>query len=69
MDVYVALNRLTLPFNVVGFPAISIPAGLAAGLPVGIQLVAKPFEEAGLLRFADAFEGKYGPYPDPPLVA
>jgi aspartyl-tRNA(Asn)/glutamyl-tRNA(Gln) amidotransferase subunit A len=69
MDVYLALNRLTLPFNVVGFPAISIPAGLAAGLPVGIQLVARPFEEAGLLRFADAFEGKYGPYPDPPLTA
>ena len=68
VDIYSALNRLTLPFNVVGFPAISIPAGFAAGLPVGIQLVARPFEEAGLLRFADAFEGKYGPYPDPPLT-
>ncbi|MGD1055641.1 MAG: amidase family protein, partial [Nitrososphaerales archaeon] len=66
MDVYDALNRLTLPFNVVGFPAISIPAGFAAGLPVGIQLVAKPFEETKLLEFADAFEGKYGPYPSPP---
>jgi aspartyl-tRNA(Asn)/glutamyl-tRNA(Gln) amidotransferase subunit A len=66
MDVYDALNRLTLPFNVVGFPAISIPSGFAAGLPVGIQLVAKPFEETKLLEFADAFEGKYGPYPSPP---
>ena len=69
VDVYTALNRLTLPFNFVGFPALTIPAGLAAGLPVGVQLVARPFEEAGLLRFADAFEGKYGPYPDPPLAA
>ena len=69
VDVYSALNRLTLPFNYVGFPALTIPTGLAAGLPVGVQLVAKPFEEAGLLRFADAFEGKYGPYPDPPLTA
>jgi aspartyl-tRNA(Asn)/glutamyl-tRNA(Gln) amidotransferase subunit A len=69
VDVYTALNRLTLPFSFVGFPALSIPAGLAAGLPVGVQLVARPFEEAELLRFADAFEGKYGPYPDPPLTA
>jgi aspartyl-tRNA(Asn)/glutamyl-tRNA(Gln) amidotransferase subunit A len=69
VDVYTALNRLTLPFSFVGFPALSIPAGLAAGLPVGIQLVAKPFEEASLLRFADAFEGKYGPYAEPPLMA
>lgn len=69
VDVYTALNRLTLPFNFVGFPALTIPAGLAAGLPVGVQLVARPFEEAGLLRLADAFEGKYGPYPDPPLAA
>jgi aspartyl-tRNA(Asn)/glutamyl-tRNA(Gln) amidotransferase subunit A len=69
VDVYAALNRLTLPFNFVGFPALTIPAGLAAGLPVGVQLVARPFEEAGLLRFADAFEEKYGPYPDPPLAA
>jgi len=69
VDVYTALNRLTLPFSFVGFPAISIPAGLAAGLPVGVQLVAKPFEEARLLRLADAFEGKYGPYPEPPFAA
>ena len=69
VDVYTALNRLTLPFNYVGFPALTIPAGLAAGLPVGVQLVARPFEEAGLLRFADAFEEKYGPYPDLPLAA
>jgi aspartyl-tRNA(Asn)/glutamyl-tRNA(Gln) amidotransferase subunit A len=67
VEVYSALNRLTLPFNVVGFPVLSVPGGLAAGLPSGIQLVAKPFEEAVLLRFADAFEGKYGPHPDPPL--
>ncbi len=69
VDVYSALNRLTLPFNFVGFPALTIPAGLAAGLPVGVQIVGRPFEEAGLLRFADAFEGKYGPHPDPPLSA
>ncbi len=66
VDVYSALNRLTLPFNVVGFPAMSIPVGLADGLPVGAQLVARPFEESQLFKIADAFEAKYGPYPSPP---
>jgi len=69
MEVYAALNRLTLPFNVVGFPAITIPAGLSSGLPTGVQLVAKPFEEATLLRFADWYESENGPYPDPPQLA
>jgi len=69
IDVYTALNRLTLPFNVVGFPTITIPAGSAEGLPAGVQLVARPFEEASLLRFADSYEREYGPYPDPPLVS
>ncbi len=68
VDIYSALNKLTLPFNVVGFPALSVPAGLADGLPVGVQLIAKPFEEALLLRIADAFEGRFGPYPGPPIA-
>jgi len=68
-EIYTALNRLTLPFNFVGFPAVSLPVGLSAGLPIGVQLVGRPFEEASLLRFADAYEQKYGPYPDPPLAA
>lgn len=65
VDVYSALNRLALPFNVVGFPAISVPAGLSVGLPVGAQLVAGPFQEARLLKLAFALE-RYGAYPDPP---
>jgi aspartyl-tRNA(Asn)/glutamyl-tRNA(Gln) amidotransferase subunit A len=60
-----ALIDLTLPFNVVGFPSISLPAGLSRGLPVGAQLVAGPFEEAKLLRLAEALE-RNGPYPGPP---
>jgi aspartyl-tRNA(Asn)/glutamyl-tRNA(Gln) amidotransferase subunit A len=47
----------TSPFNVAGYPAISVCAGFGAGgLPVAIQLVAKPFEEPTLLAVADAFE-------------
>jgi aspartyl-tRNA(Asn)/glutamyl-tRNA(Gln) amidotransferase subunit A len=43
-----ALVRLTQPFNLTGVPALSVPCGLAHGLPVGIQLVA-PWNEEGRL--------------------
>jgi aspartyl-tRNA(Asn)/glutamyl-tRNA(Gln) amidotransferase subunit A len=46
-----------MPFNVAGYPAISVCSGFAAGgLPVAIQLAAKPFAEPTLFRIADAFE-------------
>jgi len=49
--------NFTMPFNVAGYPAISIHAGFGAGgLPVAIQLVGKPFQEPTLFRIADAFE-------------
>jgi len=66
VEVYSALNRLTLPFNVVGFPAISLPIGFVDGLPVAAQLVARPFDEVSLLRFAEGYEEVYGPFPGPP---
>jgi aspartyl-tRNA(Asn)/glutamyl-tRNA(Gln) amidotransferase subunit A len=51
------LLRNTSPFNLCGFPAISVPCGrTAAGLPVGLQLVAKPWDEATLLQVAAGFE-------------
>ncbi len=47
----------TMPFNVAGYPAMSICSGFGEGdLPVAIQLVGKPFQEATVLRIADAFE-------------
>ncbi len=46
-----------MPFNVAGYPAMSVCSGFGAGnLPVAIQLVGKPFQEATVLRAADAFE-------------
>jgi aspartyl-tRNA(Asn)/glutamyl-tRNA(Gln) amidotransferase subunit A len=52
-----AAPSFTMPFNVAGYPAITVCAGFGAGgLPVAIQLVGKPFAEPGLLRIADAFE-------------
>jgi aspartyl-tRNA(Asn)/glutamyl-tRNA(Gln) amidotransferase subunit A len=47
----------TGPFNATGHPAISVPVGLAPdGLPLGVQLVGRNFDEAGLLRIARAVE-------------
>ncbi len=69
-DLFAAPN-FTMPFNVAGYPAISVCAGFGeGGLPVAIQLVGKPFQEPTLFRIADAFE-KATPFRDrrPALVA
>ena len=51
------LTAYTSPFNLTGLPAISIPCGFdTAGLPIGLQLVARPWAEARLLRIARAYE-------------
>jgi aspartyl-tRNA(Asn)/glutamyl-tRNA(Gln) amidotransferase subunit A len=56
-DVRSALLRFTRPFNFSGHPACAVPCGFtAAGLPVGMQLVGRPFDEATVLRAADAFQ-------------
>ena len=50
-------SRNTFPFNLTGVPAISIPCGFAPdGMPIGLQLVGRPFDEAMLLRIAQAYE-------------
>jgi aspartyl-tRNA(Asn)/glutamyl-tRNA(Gln) amidotransferase subunit A len=51
------LNDLfTIPTSLAGLPGVSIPAGLADGLPVGLQIIGKALDEAGVLRIAHAFE-------------
>jgi aspartyl-tRNA(Asn)/glutamyl-tRNA(Gln) amidotransferase subunit A len=46
----------TLPINIAGLPAISIPAGFADGLPIGMQIIGKPFGEETILKVAYAYE-------------
>ncbi len=56
-DVRAALLRMTRPGNLTGLPAISLPCGYTAdNLPVGLQLLGRPYDEATLLRVAHAFE-------------
>jgi len=46
----------TLPINIAGVPAISIPAGFADGLPIGMQIIGKPFSEETILKIAHAYQ-------------
>ncbi|MCH8051087.1 MAG: Asp-tRNA(Asn)/Glu-tRNA(Gln) amidotransferase subunit GatA [Chloroflexi bacterium] len=51
----------TIPVNIAGLPGISVPCGFAtaddgARLPIGLQVIAKPFDEATMLRVAHAYE-------------
>jgi len=55
------------PANCLGFPALTIPFGETAdGLPVGVQLVGRPWEEELLLELAVQLEEARGPLPGPP---
>jgi aspartyl-tRNA(Asn)/glutamyl-tRNA(Gln) amidotransferase subunit A len=54
-------GHCTRPFNYLGLPALSVPAGFTAnGLPCGLQLVGRPFDEQTLLRAARAYERETG---------
>ena len=52
-----AMIRCTAPFNATGLPALSLPCGFTrAGLPVGLQIVGRHFDEVTVLRAAHAYE-------------
>lgn len=56
----------TAPFDVTGHPALSVPAGLAGGLPAGLMIVGRHYDEAAVLRVGRAFEEMVGGFPVPP---
>ena len=60
LDMYLA-DIFTLSCNLAGLPGLSVPCGLTVdGLPVGVQLMGKPLDEATLLRTADVIESAVG---------
>ncbi len=59
---------LTVPVNLAGLPAISVPAGLVKGLPVGLQLIGKHFDEVTILKAAYAFEQSTEHHKQKPMI-
>jgi aspartyl-tRNA(Asn)/glutamyl-tRNA(Gln) amidotransferase subunit A len=60
----------TVPASLAGLPAISVPAGLSTdGLPLGLQLSGRAFDEATVLRAAGVLEGAAGFSARPAFVA
>jgi amidase len=59
----------TAPFDVTGHPATSVPTDLVDGLPAGLMIVGRHFDDATCLHVAHAFEHAVGGFPAPPLVA
>jgi aspartyl-tRNA(Asn)/glutamyl-tRNA(Gln) amidotransferase subunit A len=55
-DVRLATTRLVRGINVLGFPALSIPCGRSEGLPVGLQIIGRPWEEYLLLALGEELE-------------
>jgi aspartyl-tRNA(Asn)/glutamyl-tRNA(Gln) amidotransferase subunit A len=51
-----ANDILTIPVNLAGVPGISVPCGLSNGLPLGLQIIGKHFDESTIYRVAYAFE-------------
>jgi amidase len=59
----------TAQFNVTGHPALSVPAALIDGLPIGMMVIGARGQDATVLRAADAWEQVRGPFPTPPKAA
>jgi aspartyl-tRNA(Asn)/glutamyl-tRNA(Gln) amidotransferase subunit A len=63
IDVYSSLSKLTTVFDITDLPALNIPAGFVVvdskKLPIGVQLVGRPFDEARMLKIAYAYEQQH----------
>ena len=68
VNMVTAVLRFTAPFNITGQPALAMPTGFSAdGLPLSMQFVGKPFDEASVLQVAAAYEDARGPIAHPKL--
>src|SRR5260370_36799864 len=60
--------RFSQWLNLTGFPAASVPVGLSnEGLPIGVQIIGRPFEDELVLAVAEPIERTRGPCQSPPL--
>jgi len=59
----------TAPIDCTGHPATSVPAGLVNGLPTGLMIIGKHFQDATCLKVAKAIEAQAGGFPRPPAYA
>lgn len=65
---YLDTMRYSQWLNLAGFPGVSIPISLSSkGLPIGVQIIGRPFEEERILAVAEALEHSRGPWQPPPL--
>lgn len=67
ISMYLA-DLLTIPVNLAGLPGISIPAGFADGLPVGMQLIGKRYDEETIYQVAAAFEATTDFHKKQPII-
>lgn len=66
---YLDTMRFSQWLNLTGFPGASLPFGFSdEGLPIGVQIIGRPFEEELLLAVAEALEQSRGPWQPPPTV-
>ena len=64
------MDVFTLPCNLAGLPGVSLPCGFSASsLPIGLQVLARPFDEALMLRIARAFEREHDFFRKKPALA
>ncbi len=69
LDTALSMIINTAPFDVTGHPACSVPADLVHGLPTGMMIIGRHFDDATVLRVAHLYEHAVGNYPVPPAAA
>jgi amidase len=65
LDTALSMIGNTAPFDVTGHPACTVPAGLVGGLPAGMMIVGRHFDDATVLRVAHTYEQAVGEFPMP----
>ena len=68
LDTALSMIGNTAPFDVTGHPACTVPAGLVDGLPAGLMIVGRHFDDATVLRTAQTYEQAAGGFPTPPTT-